>query len=207
MGLEIGFSIYKKEKDEKGKLRLKRAEFPKEKEDDSWSCGRCEVNYSWGYGFKEEAGKIIQATFDKELDNYAIPQTKEEKERGYTPVVLRYVPYEEYKKSVEGAIAEAIQAGFYAKRSLSSRIRDNNKTIAELRESQRKCNSDNEFAFDKWAEEIKELKHENSYLQNEIDHYDEEDYDVSHANRLRKLLQYLEECQKEGYTCIPWYSD
>lgn len=39
------------------------------------------------------------------------------------------------------------------------------------------------------------------------DYYDEEDYDVSHALGLRRLLQYLEECQKEGYVCIPWFSD
>lgn len=207
MGLEIGFDIYKKEKDDKGKPFLKKVEFPKEKEDDSWSCGRCEVNYSWGYGFRAENGKITQVTFDKELDNYAMPQTKKEEEYGFSPVVLHYIPYEEYKENVERSIDETIKEGFDAKRSLLSQIYDNNKEIAELRELQRKCSSDNEFAFDKWTEEIKDLKRENISLQNEIDHYDEEDYDVSHANRLRGLLQYLEECQKEGYTCIPWYSN
>ena len=206
MGLEIGFNIYKKEKDDKGKLVLKKADFPKEREADTWSCGRCEVNDSWGYGYKEETGKIIRVTFDKELDNYAMPQTKEENECGYTPVVLHYVPYEEYKKYVENSIDETIKESFEAKRSLFSRICDNNKSITELREWQKKCKSDNEFAFDKWTEEIKELKNDNINLQNEMDHYDEEDYDVSHANRLKGLLQYLEECQKEGYTCIPWYS-
>ena len=207
MGLEIGFDIYKKEKDDKGKPFLKKVEFPKEKEDDSWSCGRCEVNYSWGYGYKANIKEINQVTFDKELDNYAMPQTKEAEEYGFTPVVLHYVPYDEYKKHVEDSIDETIKEGFDAKRFLLSQIYDNNKEIAELRELQKKCSSDNEFAFDKWTEEIKDLKRENINFQNEIDHYDEEDYDVSHANRLRRLLQYLEECQKEGYTCIPWYSD
>ena len=207
MGLEIGFDIYKKEKDDKGKPFLKKVEFPKEKEDDSWSCGRCEVNYSWGYGSRESYEKIIRVTFDKELDNYAMPQTKKEEEYGFTPVVLHYIPYEEYKENVERSIDETIKEGFDAKRSLLSQIYDNNKEIAELRELQRKCSSNNEFAFDKWTEEIKDLKRENISLQNEIDHYDEEDYDVSHANRLRRLLQYLEECQKEGYTCIPRYSN
>ena len=207
MGLEIGFDIYKKEKDDKGKPFLKKVEFPKEKEDDSWSCGRCEVNYSWGYGSRENNEESIRVTFDKELDNYAMPQTKKEEEYGFTPVVLHYVPYDEYKKHVEDSIDETIKEGFDAKRSLLSQIYDNNKEIAELRELQRKCTSDNEFAFDKWTEEIKDLKRENIDFQNEIDHYDEEDYDVSHANRLRGLLQYLEECQKEGYTCIPWYSN
>lgn len=207
MGLEIGFDIYKKEKNNKGKLSLKKVDFPKDREDDSWSCGRCEVNYSWGYGYKASIEEINQVTFDKELDNYAMPQTKEEKEYGYTPVILHYVPYEEYKKNVEEAIDETIKEGFNAKQSLSSQIYENKKSIAELRELQKKCDSLNEFAFDKWTEEIKELKRENIDFQDEIDHYDEEDYDVSHANRLKKLLQYLDECQKEGYTCIPWYSD
>ena len=136
-----------------------------------------------------------------------MPQTKKEEEYGFATVVLHYIPYDEYKKHIENYIDETIKEGFDAKRALLSQIYDNNKEIAELRELQRKCSSDNEFAFDKWTEEIKDLKRENISLQNEIDHYDEEDYDVSHANRLRGLLQYLEECQKEGYTCIPWYSN
>lgn len=207
MGLEIGFDIYKKEKDDKGKPFLKKVEFPKEKEYDSWSCGRCGVNYSWGYGCYEKDGKINQVTFDKELDNYAIPQTKEDKENGYTPVVLHYIPYEEYKKYVEESIDDTIKKGYEAKHSLFSLIIENKETIKELREWQKKCNSDNEFAFDKWTEEIKELKQENIELQTNVDHYDEEDYDVSHAHRLKKLLQYLEKCQEEGYVCIPWYSE
>lgn len=206
MGLEIGFNIYKKEKDDKGKLFLKKVDFPEEKEDDTRSCGWCGVNYSWGYGFKKEAGKIIQVTFDKELDNYAMPQTKEKEECGYTPVVLHYIPYEEYKENVELSIDETTKEGFETKRSFLSRIFENNKTIAELRELQRKCNSNNEFAFDKWTEEIKDLKRENADFQADLDHYDEEDFDVSHANTLKKILQYLEECQDEGYICIPWYS-
>lgn len=206
MGLEIGFNIYKKEKDDKGKLFLKKADFPEGKEDDAWSCGRCEVNYSWGYGYKEEEGKITQVTFDKELDNYAMPQTKEEKECGYTPVILHYIPYAEYKQNIEEAISDVDKETLETKRSFFSQILENNKTIAELRELQKKCTADNEFAFDKWTEEIRGLKQDNSDLQLNIDHYEEEDYDASHAKRLGKILQCLEECQKEGYVCIPWYS-
>lgn len=207
MGLDIGFSIYKKKKDDKGKLFLEKVDFPKEKEDNSWSCGRCEVNYSWGYGYEWENGKITQVTFDKELDNYVVPQTEEEKKSECWPVTLHYIPFEEYKKHVEDAINEEIENGASTKRSLLSRIFANKETIKELRECQKECESDNEFAFNKWSEEIKELKDENSELKENIDHYDEEDYDVSHALGLRRLLQYLEECQKEGYVCIPWFSD
>lgn len=206
MGLEIGFSIYKKEKDNEGKLFLKKVDFPKEKEDDSWSCGRCEVNYSWGYGCKEETGEITRVTFDKELDNYVIPQTKEEKEHGYYPVILHYIPYEEYKGKVKEAIDNVNKEILEAKHSFFSKILANKKAITELRELQKSCGADNEFAFDKWTKEIKELRQDNLYLQSNIDRYEEEDYDASHAKRLEKLLQYLEECQKEGYVCIPWYS-
>ena len=145
MGLEIGFDIYKKEKDDKGKPFLKKVEFPKEKEDDSWSCGRCEVNYSWGYGYKANIKEINQVTFDKELDNYAMPQTKEAEEYGFTPVVLHYVPYDEYKKHVEDSIDETIKEGFDAKRSLLSQIYENKKEIAEHRELQRKCRKENKI--------------------------------------------------------------
>lgn len=207
MGLEIGFNIYKKEKDDNGKLFLKEVDFPEEREDDTWSCGRCEVNYSWGYGSKEDTEKTIRVTFDKELDNYVIPQSEGEKEYGYTPVILHYIPYDEYKKNVEEAIEDVNKESLEAKRSFMSQILENNRTIAELRELQKKCNANNEFAFDKWTEEIKELKQDNSDLQLNIDRYDDEDYDASHAKSLEKILRYLDECQKEGYVCIPRYSN
>lgn len=206
MGLEIGFNIYKKEKDDKGKLTLKKVDFPEGREDDSWSCGRCDVNNSWAYGYSEKPEKITRVTFDQDLDNYEFPLSKKEEEEGYSHISLGYMPYKEFKKNVMDAINEAFKEGEGTKKYLSSMIFENIKTIKELRDLQMKCTSSNEFAFYKWSEEIEKLKEENRDFQSDIDNYDNENYDMIHAIKLKKILQYLERCQEEGYTCIPWYS-
>lgn len=206
MGLEIGFNIYKKGKDDKGKLILKKVDFPEGREDDSWSCGRCDVNESWRYGYGEKSGKIIRVTFDQDLDNYEFPLSKKEEKEGYSPISLGYMPYKEFKKNVMDAVNEAFKEGEETKKYLSSMIFENIKTIKELRDLQMKCTSSNEFAFYKWSEEIEKLKEENRDFQSDIDNYEKENYDMIHAIKLKKILQYLERCQEEGYTCIPWYS-
>ena len=207
MGLDLGFTIYKKERDNEGKLLLRKVEFPKDREDDAWSCGRCDVNYSWDFGGEQRNGKIIRPTFDEELNNYTMPQTEEAKKCGFWPETLRYVPFEEFKEHVEAAINETIEEGLDTVRSLRSQIAENEEEIKELRQLQKECKPDNEFAFNKWAEEISELKRQNSNLAFDIDSFEEEDYDNSKARSLRTVLQYLEECQEEGYVCIPWFSD
>lgn len=201
MGLDIGFDIYKKEKSKDGKITLTKAEFPKDKEDDAWACGRCSVNYSWGYGSSWKENEIIKVTFDKELDGYKFPAEKD-----YTPVSLKYVPYGEFKSNVMDSVDEAIQDGFQEKRRMYKRLADNLKTIKELRECQKECKRENEFAFDKWTEEINQIKEDNEQLQEDMDNFDQDDYDTSHAIRLKKMLGYMEECAKD-YVCIPWYSD
>ena len=77
MGLDLGFTIYKKERDNEGKLLLRKVEFPKDREDDAWSCGRCDVNYSWDFGGEQRNGKIIRPTFDEEL-HYASDRRSQE---------------------------------------------------------------------------------------------------------------------------------
>lgn len=207
MGLELGFTIYKKERDNEGKLSLKKVDFPKDREYDSWSCGRCDVNYSWEFGSEQKNGKITRPTFNKELDNYTMPQTEEAKKNGYWPETLRYIPFDEFKEHVEAAIDETFEVGQDVIRSLRSQIEENKETIKELRQLQMKCKPENEFAFDKWTEEIKELKQRSIDLEASIDSYYEEDYEMSKAKSLKTILQYLEECQEKGYVCLPWFSD
>lgn len=208
MGLDIGFDIYKKEKDKTGKITLIEKEFPKNREDDAWCCGRCDVNYSWGYGhsygeFGNADSPITKPTFDKELDGYRIEPEKET----YSPVILKYVPFKEFKDNVTDAIEETEKQAFESKHGLLGQISEKTKTISELRNLQKECDEDSEFAFNKWGEEIKDLKDEIVELNEMIDNYDSEDYDMSHAKRVKNMLKYLEECQESGYVCIPFFSD
>ena len=207
MGLDIGFNIYEKKKDEKGGITLEEEKIPEDKEYETWSCGRCAVNYSWGYGSSYTSDLITRPTFDEELDGYKIPQTEEDKKYGYTPVNLKYIPFKEFKAAVSDAINEAYNDGLSEKRAMFQKIAENVKEIKELREWQKGCTEKNKYAFDRWEDRIQELKSENAELNSNIDTYDEDDYDVSHAKHLDKILKYLEECQDKGYVCIPWYSD
>lgn len=211
MGLDIGFDIYKKEKDKNGKLTLVEKEFPENRKDDTWCCGRCEVNYSWGYGHSYgELGNAespnTRPTFDKELDGYRF-EPKKEGNIVFSPTVLKYVPFEEFKGAVADAIGETEKEAFESKRSLLGQINEKTKTISELRNLQKECDEENEFAFNKWTEEIKELKGEIAELNEMLNNYDAEDYDVSHAKCVKNMLNYLEECQEDGYVCIPYFSD
>lgn len=208
MGLDIGFDIYKKEKDKSGKIMLAEQEFPENRKADAWCCGRCEVNYSWGYGhsygeFGNPDSPITKPTFDKELDGYRFKPEREE----CSPVVLKYVPFEEFKGNVTDAIEETEKQALESKHNLFSQINEKTTTISELRNLQKECDEDNEFAFNKWTEEIRELKDEIAELKDMLNNYDTDDYDASHAKRVKNMLKYLEECQKDGYVCIPFFSD
>lgn len=208
MGLDIGFDIYKKEKGKDGKIALTRQEFPENRKDDAWCCGRCNVNYSWGYGHSEgEFGNpdspVTEPTFDKELDGYRFDPERE----GYRATVLKYVPFDDFKSQVNDAIEETEEQSLETKRGLLKQIDENTEEISELREWQRKCDESNEFAFDKWAERIKDLKGEIAELKDTLENYDEDDYDAGHAKLVKRMLEYLEECQKDGYVCIPFFSD
>lgn len=207
MGLDIGFYIYKKTKNEKGEIALEEEEFPEDKENETWSCGRCEVNYAWGYGYSYTEDLVTRVTFDEELGGYKLPQTEDEKKYGYSPIILKYVPFNKFKEEVSDAINEAYNEGFSAKRNMYQQIMENDKTIKELRELQKECTEKNKYAFDRWEDRIQELKSDNVELNNDINTYDEDDYDVSHAKHLDRILKYLEECQDKGYVCIPWYSN
>lgn len=209
MGLDIGFDIYKKKKEKDGKIVLEKAKIPEEHEYDAWACGRCDVNYAWGYGHTcnyFEKGPDVNPVFDKELDGYQFEPVKEGTIE-YNPVKLKYIPYEEFKKNVMDAVEETEQNTFDTKKDLWNQIDEKTKTITELRELQKECTEDNEYAFEKWGEEIQQLKEDKAELKNMLDHYDEEDYDASHAKRIRAMIKYMEECQKDGYVCVPFYSD
>ena len=211
MGLYIGFSIYKKKKGEDGKITLTKQEFPKEHKDDVWCCGRCEVNYSWGYGYSctclEEGGFLItKPTFDEELDGYVL-EPGEKGTAAYSPITLKYVPFEKFKNNVSNAIEEVEEEVLKSKRGLCRQIKDKTKTIAELRSLQKDCTKENAFAFNKWTKEINQLKEAISELNDMLDNYDTDDYDATHAKQVKSMLEYLEKYQEDGYVCIPYYSN
>ena len=203
MGLEAGFDIYKKKKGGDGKVVLEKQEFPKGSDDRvTYSCGRYPVNYAWGTGASESSEGSVQATFDKELDGYVLVNN----EAADYKSVLKYIPLEDFEARVTEEIENARKEANEAKTSLWTSIQDLRDEISELRALQKSCKAENEFAFDKWEDRVREDKESISDLQERLKNYDEEDFDASAAARASDMLKYMKELMKDGYTAIPYCS-
>ena len=212
MGLDIGFYVYKKEIDEKTKkIKLIQEKLTEAQKDDTWLCGRCDVTNAWDYGFEFNSSlagskdkKIdIVPTFDKDLDSWISPKS----EYGYQ-YQLKYMPFEDYKKWVMGAVQEEYDNHSEMLKNTYKCINENNNKIKHYEELQLKCTKENEFAFDKWQEKIEALQDDNTENWSIIndDDPDNEDYDYSHAKGVERLIKNMEEWQKKGYITIPYYS-
>lgn len=194
MGLEIGFDLYKKEPlDKEGKFIEADIETP-------WVCGRTETTYSWGEEFTFNQTETITPVFQKGLKDKV--EKLEEYSEKYSLITL-----EEFKEPILKAIKEAINQRDEDKLNLVKDISKYEKEIKELRELQKTCTEDQEFAFNKWEEKIEELKEKISYAHESYDEYDDEDYDYTHALWVKDLLEKMEEYLKEDkYYVVPFYS-
>lgn len=198
MGLEIGFNIYKKEKKD-GKIALTKQDLTDKEFGESYSCGRCEVNYSWGDYFECGKETTVTPTFDEELDGYDLSGTDDH-------AVLKYVPYQEFKGKVAAAIKEARNSAYETKREYLQRINEYKADIKELRELQKSCSESQEYAFNRWEDQIGEKKDMIHELEEALRTFDEDDYDMSHARYAEDLLKFMEEKMEEGFVAIPYYS-
>ena len=198
MGLEIGFNIYKKEKKD-GKIILTEQKLTDKEFGKSYSCGRCNVNYSWGEYFECSKDVTVTPTFDEELDGYKLS------EDGYS-AVLKYVPYKDFKDAIVKAINEERDSAYETKRQYYKRINEYKTEIQELRELQKSCTESQEYAFNRWEDQIGEKKDMVNELEEALRTFDEDDYDMSHANYAEDLLKFMEEKMDEGFVTIPYYS-
>ena len=203
MGLEAGFDIYKKKKGGDGKVVLEKQEFPKGSDDRvTYSCGRYPVNYAWGTGASESSEGSVQATFDKELDGYVLVNNEA---AGYKSV-LKYIPLEDFEARVTEEIENARKETNEAKTALWKSIQSDDDYIRELRALQKSCKPENEFAFDKWGDDIRERKQEKAEKQERLENWNDEDPDTCAWMRASDMLKYMKELMKDGYTAIPYCS-
>lgn len=199
MGLDIGYTLYKKEPFDK-ENKLVDADLPEDSIYDRWSCGRCEVNDSWGELFKFEDTKTVVPVFQKGLADKV--QKLEEYSDEY-----KLVDFAEFKRIVFEAVQQVYEDAAKAKSDIWKRINKRKKEIEELRDLQKDCSEDQEYAFNRWTEEINDLKEANESDEEYWDTYDEEDYDYAHAKKLEKLIRQMEEDLKEDkYYVIPYFS-
>ncbi len=198
MGLDIGYTLYEKEPfDKEGKLvRAIIDQF----DDSRWACGRCEVNDSWGDLFHFDREKTIVPVFQKELADKV--QNLEEYSEEY-----RLYTFDEFKKHVLEAVQEVYENSLEIKRDICHRIKKNKDSIKELRDLQKSCTEDEQYAFEKWGEEIDSLKEDIDEDENYFDTFDEEDYDFTHAKRIEELVRKMgEDLEEDKYYIIPYFS-
>lgn len=196
MGLEIGFNLYeKKPLDEEDKYVLASVE-----PECSYVCGRTDTTYSWSTYFTFNQKDTITPVFQEALKD------KVEKLDDFSQK-YKLISFEDFKEPIMSAIKEVIEDKDTSKLNIRKTIFKYKNEINELRELQQKCTEDNEFAFDKWEEQIQNLKTDISELEDSYDTYEEEDYDYSHAIAVKELLEEMEKYLKEDrYYVIPFYS-
>lgn len=196
MGLDIGYHLYDKKKvDEENK-------FVEADIETKWACGRCNVTYSWGEMFKFGVGKEIVPVFQEGLKG-KIQEYSEDYE-----VEFNFVKFEDFRDIVKKAIDETFEEGRENKLALLRNNLKDKEKIKDLRKLQMECTEDQEFAFDKWSEEINELQSGIDDRQDIYDKYEEEDYSYCHAIYVKELLEEMTKYLKEDkYYVVPYFSD
>ena len=71
---------------------------------------------------------------------------------------------------------------------------------------QKSCTESQEYAFNRWEDQIGEKKDMVNELEEALRTFDEDDYDMSHARYVEDLLKFMEEKMDEGFVTIPYYS-
>lgn len=181
MSLEIGYDFY-----ENGKII--------DNGHDNWACGRNEINYAWGHFFSAEHFPVFQP----ELEGLK-----------YYELTGKYVKFEDFKKVIIDACETAERQHWDDIRHYQQRQKEILAEIKELRELQKTCTEKQSFAFDKWTEEINDLRGTYHEYQEFIDGDGEDadfDTDYARATDMRKRIRTMEEDMKNGKVLIPFYS-
>lgn len=200
MGQEIGFSLYeKKPVDEGGKFVYASKNGIDIKT--PWVCGRTESTGSWGNLFDFGGDKAVVPVFQKELDGKARDYAE-----GYREI-FKYYDFDDFKEDVLEAIRRDLDDALELKNSVYRRIQENKDAISELRELQKNCTESQEYAFDRWGEEIEQKKEAIASSEEYLAEFDDENYEYCHALAVKDLLAEIEKYVQDGeYYVIPYFS-
>lgn len=195
MGLDIGFTLYeKKPLDEKNALVRASIDI-----DDNWLCGRGKANESFGKDYFEFGEQYVVPVFQEALNGKTVGEDGVSEK-------YKYVPFEDFRHDTELTLNEIDEEAAEIYKDHLKTIRRNEARIKELRDEQRKCTEEESYAFERWGEEIDDLKQRNEYLQEYVDHPDD-DGDVRQAQNVRDLLNAMEKYLKEDkYYVVPYFS-
>lgn len=206
MSLDVGFHVFEKKN---GKL----VSLEQSASDESiWSGSKHDLFWRWNwkghsdfdalYSFSEDAPKIYTTPlFSKE------PLEKEIKiKEDELTHILKPDSFEDFKKFMLKQCEEFEKGIRERKRDLVKSMSNYKSDIEELRELQMDCNEENEFAFDKWTQEIRDYKETISNLKDEFDTFDDNDDDSWAVNKVKSMLKSAEEYLNKGYLLTIYYS-
>lgn len=194
MGLDIGFTLYEKKPwDEEG--RLVRADVGGDGYE-NWRCGWGRPNESWGHMF-EFGEQYVVPVFQKGL-------TDRKPEQGDGDPAYKLVDFDEFADYVHEACTDEYHEASEYRQHLRSEREACKEAIDELRELQRGCTSDNEYAFDRWNDEISDNKERIKSIDGMLaeDDFGEE----RQAKSVNALLEAMEEHVKQDkYYVVPYF--
>lgn len=201
MGLEIGFSLY--EKNKKGKLVYSKTN---ENEELYFTCGRYDATNAFGVYFSETFKETTRPTFVKELNGYQLTWTTPSGEEMKGDKLV-FVPFNEFKNGILESIDSIEKDLLKVKKTYKGFLKTINEKIENLRLLQKSCTEEQKFAFIMWQKEIESLEEEKSEYAHSIENFEEEDDDYRKCQDVRKILEQMEKYQNEGkYIVLPYYS-
>lgn len=195
MGLDIGFNLYKKEPlDERGEFVEADVQGI-----DNWACGWSAPTEAWGSLFYFDEHSSIVPVFQKGITVRG-RQVLEEYSEEY-----KLVDFEDFASPIEDAVAnvaEEAKEERIRKAKEIERLKRDNKSLREL---QKGCTEDQQYAFDRWDEEIRSNKERLELLEESL--ADDDDYELSYARRVTELLKEMKGfVDRDEYYVIPFYS-
>lgn len=202
--LDIGFALY--DADDAGGIAYSKANDDEAFFRSAWASGWSEATESFGRFFRfafGEGGKgDVRPTFDESLDGKRV--TRDGKESGAT---LRYVPFSDFEEGVSDRLDEIEEEATGRLSALIDERAAIESEIRELRELQRGCGPESEYAFDRWQRQVDEGKARAKELDADIASFEKNDYELSKCREVRRLLSEMKKHLSEGeHIVLPTYS-
>lgn len=182
MSTEIGYSVYNPETKE-----------IVSNEHDDWMCGRNDITECWSqyFNFSWEDDKNYCPVFVKSYDDAVIGGVKR-----------KYVSIDDFISAVSNDLDYQAQENVKLRQSISHSNYEYKARIKELRELQRDCGENQSYAFDRWNDEINDIRE--TIRDNED--YLSEDEDGDRINAVRKMLADMKADHDKGLIVLPYYS-
>lgn len=182
MSTEIGYNVYDTKT---GKVVSN--------EHDDWMYGRNDITDCWSqyFNFSWDENEGYSPIFTKEYDNAVIGGVKR-----------KYVSIDDFVSAVSNDLDYQAQENAKLRQSIYKSNYEYKNRIKELRELQKDCTERQAYAFDRWNDEIDDIRQ--TIRENE-DYLDNNE-DGNRIDNVRKMLADMKADYDKGLVVLPYYS-